>query len=330
MKKRLIALAALASAGAAMAQSNVTLYGRLDASIGTDKNHVTNVSNSQLFSGMLTTSRLGFRGTEDLGGGLKANFQLEAPLTVDNGNAAGLAFTRASWVGLSGGFGALRLGLTDSPYKDLFDLGNSHAVYDSAFSPYNVAYAGLANSIGRPANTVRYDTPNLGGFSSAVSYSFNEDSATTPQVGAFNVRYKGGPVDVGLAHQNQNNKNNADPATLDRDYTLLAASFDFGAARLSGSYQITDQSGAKDKEFTIGVSVPLGAFDVSAGYARGKSENAAGANNGKGTAFALGATYALSKRTRVYGGYLNGDVENAEGTTTTDRTLYSFGVRHDF
>lgn len=326
MKKHLIALAALAGASAAMAQSSVTLYGRVDASIGTNKDHITNVSNSQLFSGMLTTSRLGFRGTEDLGGGLKANFQLEAPVSIDNGNAAGLTFTRASWLGLSGGFGALRLGLMDSPYKDIFDLGNSQVVYDSGFSPYNIAYAGLASSVGRPANTVRYDTTNLGGFSGAASYSFNEDSAATPQVGSLNVRYRGGPVDVGIALQNQNN---LDP-TADRDYTVIAASYDFGAARLSGNYQVTDQSGAEDQEFTIGVTVPLGSFDVSAGYARGKSETAAGANNGKGTAFALGATYSLSKRTRLYGGYLNGEVKNAAGTATTDRTVYSFGVRHDF
>jgi len=326
MKKCLFALAALAGASAAMAQSNVTLYGRLDASIGTDKDNAINISNSQLFSGLLTTSRLGLRGAEDLGGGLKANFQLEAPMTIDNGNAAGLAFTRASWVGLSGGFGAVRLGLVDSPYKDIFDMGNSQVVYDSAFSPYNIAYASLAGNVGRPSNTVRYDTPNLGGFSSALSHSFNENSTTTPQVNALNVRYKSGALDVGLALQNQNNLN----ATTDRDYTVLAASYDFGGARLSGNYQLTDQSGAKDKEFTIGVTVPLGSFDISAGYARGKFTTAAGADNGKGTAFALGATYALSKRTRVYGGYLTGEVENAAGTTTTDRTLYAFGLRHDF
>lgn len=96
MNKSLIALAALAAlaaAGTASAQSTVTIYGRMDASVGNNK--VDTTSTTQLFSGNLTTSRLGFRGTEDLGGGLMANFQLESALTVDDGTAAGLRFGRA-------------------------------------------------------------------------------------------------------------------------------------------------------------------------------------------------------------------------------------------
>lgn len=100
MKKSILALAAIATlsaAGAASAQSSVTVYGRMDASVGS--NRVNGVSTTQVFSGNLTTSRIGFRGTEDLGGGLKANFQLESALTVDDGTAGGLQFRRASWVG---------------------------------------------------------------------------------------------------------------------------------------------------------------------------------------------------------------------------------------
>jgi predicted porin len=338
MKKSLIALAALATlaaAGTASAQSSVTVYGRVDASVGSNK--VDDVSTTQLFSGNLTTSRLGFRGTEDLGGGLKANFQLESALTVDDGTAAGMRFGRASWVGLSGGFGAVRMGLMDSPYKDIYDMGVSNNVYDSEFTPTKIAYlsgavgtaTGVSDYTSRPSNMVRYDSPNFGGFSGSVGYAFDENVApatTNSEITAFNLRYRGGPLDVGLGYQDQKN---ATP-TLDRNYTVLAAAYNFGVARVSGQYQRTDQAnGLEDSDYSIGVTVPFGNFDVSAGVARGKSE-LNGVTTGEGTAFSLGATYALSKRTRLYAGLLDGDVENGAGATARDRRLYAMGMRHDF
>lgn len=81
--------------------------------------------------------------------------------------------------------------------------------------------------------------------------------------------------------------------------------------------------------YTIGVNVPMNAFDFSVGYAYSKAKNA-GATTAKGSAFAAGVTYAMSKRTKLYGGYMDGEVENGAGVTTTDRRLYSIGVRHDF
>ncbi|MCV0440281.1 MAG: porin [Hydrogenophaga sp.] len=324
MKKSLIALAALATlaaAGTASAQSSVTVYGIVDLSVGSQE--VNGVSTTQMSSGDLSTSRLGFRGTEDLGGGLRANFQLEAPLTVDDGNIGGLRFTRASWVGLSGGFGAVRMGLMNSAYKDVFDLGQSQNLYDSVFSPYNVAYGGIGQYTGRPGNTLRYDTPSFGGVSASANYTFSED--TGAQIGALNVRYTGGPLAVGVAIQNQRPDNVAN----NTDHTILSASYDFGVARISGSYQLVDtDAGNEDKELSLGVTVPFGAFTVSAGYARGDSENAAGATVYEGSAFALGGTYALSKRTTVYVAYLDGERETAG--VKTDNGRYAMGLRHSF
>lgn len=328
MKKSLIALAALATIGsAAMAQSSVTIYGRLDASIGAEKDGITDTTTSKLFNGNLTPSRLGLRGSEDLGGGLRANFQLESALTVDDGTAGGLQFRRASWVGLSGGFGEVRLGLADSPFKDIYDLGNSNNVYDSAFTPDDLVFgSGIALFTSRPTNQLRYDTPNFGGFTASAGYSFSEGAGT--QIGALNVRYRGGPLDVGVALQRQRPDNFA----AETDHTVIGAAYNFGIARVSGQYQtVEDQAGAQDQDFGIGVSVPVGsAFDVSVGYARSKSENAAGAKIGEASGFAFGGTYALSKRTRVYVGYMNGDRENAAGVKTADVSMYSAGVRHDF
>lgn len=326
MNKTLTALAVLATmSGAALAQSSVTVYGRIDASVANEK--LNGTSTSQVSSGLLTTSRLGFRGTEDLGGGLRANFQLEAPLTVDNGTAGGLTFSRASWVGLSGGFGQVRLGLSDSPYKDIFDMGVSNALYDSEFTPNKIAYTGVGNSTSRLSNSVRYDTPSIGGFSGAVSYGLDETAGVDNDITALNLRYRAGALDVGFAYQDQSNA----AAASDREYNVLAASYNLGMARVSAQLQNSKQAnGVKDTEYVLGVAVPLGdAFDVSAAYSGSKAKTN-GVTSAKGSAFSFGGTYAMSKRTRLYAAYLDGDVENGAGVTTTDRRLYAVGVRHDF
>ena len=248
-----------------------------------------------------------------------------------------MRFGRASWVGLSGGFGAVRLGLMDSPYKDIYDMGVSNNLYDSEFTPTKIAYisggvgtaSGVSDYSSRPSNMIRYDSPSFGGFSGSVGYAFDENVApatANSEITAFNLRYRGGPLDVGVAYQDQKNAT----ATLDRNYTVLAAAYNLGVARLSAQYQMTDQTnGLEDSDMSIGVTVPFGNFDVSAGYARGKSE-LNGATTGKGSAFALGATYALSKRTKLYGGLLDGEVEDGTGATARERRLYAVGVRHDF
>lgn len=325
MRKSLIALAVLASTGGAMAQSNVTLYGRMDASIGATK--LNGVSTTQLYSGNLTSSRWGLRGTEDLGGGLKAMFQLEAAIEADEGTTT--AFSRQSWVGLSGGFGTARFGKADSIYKDIYDLGNWYNISaDSEFNSAKEAYrTGLAAYVARPVNQIRYDTPNLGGFSAGLTYAFDENVPGAPEITALGARYRVGKLDVGAAFQEEEQA----LAINDRKHSTLSGTYDFGVARVSAQYQnVKAGDNRKDNEFSLGVSAPLGGFELSAGYARSKAKDAAGATAAKGSAFALAATYALSKRTRLYGGYLDGEIENAAGTTTRDYRLYAMGIRHDF
>lgn len=325
MRKSLIALAVLATTGAAMAQSSVTLYGRMDASIGATK--LNGVSTTQLYSGNLTSSRWGMRGTEDLGGGLKAMFQLEAGIEADDGSTT--AFSRQSWVGLSGGFGTARFGKADSIYKDIYDLGNWYNISaDSEFNSAKEAYrTGLAAYVARPVNQIRYDTPKFGGFSAGLSYAFDEDVAGAPEVTAIGGRYRVGKLDIGAAYQDEDQVIVAN----DRQHRTLSGTYDFGAVRVSAQYQnVKAGDNRKDNEFSLGVSAPFGPVELSAGYARSKAKNAAGATSAKGSAFALAATYALSKRTRLYGGYLDGDIENAAGVSTREYRLYAMGIRHDF
>lgn len=338
MKKSLIALAALATiSGAAMAQSSVTIYGRLDASLGSEKAGASGAaqSQSQLSSGLLSTSRLGFRGTEDLGGGLKAIFQLESELKVDDGNTSSpLAFGRMSIVGLQGGFGTVKLGRHDTSFDDIRDISVSSALWDSEFTPQKIAYA---NSVGgvavghvadyssRASNQIRYESPNFGGFTGGISYGLDENAAQKRDTTAFNVRYRSGPLDVGLGYQEQDHEVSA----TKREYTTLAGAYNFGAVRVSAGYNMAEQGTLESKGFVVGANMPMGPWDFSVGYAYNKSENA-GVDTAKSKGLAFGVTYSLSKRTRVYAAYLNGDAENGAGTEIAERRLYAAGIRHDF
>ncbi|MCW5654411.1 porin [Hydrogenophaga sp.] len=322
MKKSITALAAMAcltGAGTAWAQSNVTIYGRMDASAGADK--VNGVSTTRLYSGNLSTSRLGFRGTEDLGGGLKAIFTLEGALGVDTGAFGG--FDRQSIVGLSGGFGTVKLGRHDTSFDDIRDISVSSNLWDSEFSPTKIAYtAGVADYSSRASNQIRYESPSFGGFTVGVGYGLDEDATVKADVVSYNLRYRNGPLDVGIGFQDQKGNN--------REYTAISGAYDFGVARVSAGYNRAEiTNGAKADGYSIGVNVPMGNLDFSVGYAYSKAK-AAGATTAKGSALAAGVTYALSKRTRLYGALLDGNVENGAGVTTTDRRLYSVGVRHDF
>jgi predicted porin len=144
MKKSLVALAALAAVGAASAQSTVTLYGVADVWLGSQKVETrpngnvafTGVRQNLLNSGGYNGSRFGFRGTEDLGGGLKANFVLEQGITVDDGKMADTKdfrqFNRQAYVGFSGGFGEVRLGRQYTAYDTL--RGATNHSFDTAFA----------------------------------------------------------------------------------------------------------------------------------------------------------------------------------------------------
>ncbi len=347
MKKSLIALAVLAASGAAMAQSTVTVYGRLDASVGSAK--VGNVGpalrgNTQMFANNLTTSRLGFRGTEDLGGGLKAIFGIETGFAPDAPAATTLG-DRAAFVGLSGGFGTIKLGRHDTSFDDIRDLMVSSNLWDSTHlaSTETIVGAGangavlasagvgqLADYGDRANNQIRYESPTFGGFSAGVSYAFDEVVAPAKQDRlAFNLRYKAGNLDVGYGYQE--NKDNITLAN-DIEYNTLAAAYNFGSFRVSGGWNQAKNKGAlatKADTYTVGVNVPVDAFDFSLGYSTAKAKRAAGTFE-KGDAFSAGVTYSLSKRTRLYAALTNGDIENAAGVKVRQRDIYAVGVVHTF
>ena len=351
MKKTLVAIAALAAVGAASAQSSVTLYGRIDASIGSVKTTTGGVTTAdpgiQIRSGGHTGSRWGLRGSEDLGGGMKANFTLEQGFAVDTGafqNAAN-QFHRQAFVGVSGGFGKLDIGrqydVTDNMYGLYDPMGYSG--YSAMGYAFNVGCGtgGSGDCVGRQNNTVMYTTPNLGGLSIAAMYAPGEDKAVAAQAGApygggkvygIMANYANGPIAAGLGWQS----NKAIAARNARTDINFGASYDLGVAKLFLQLEQgrNKNNGAgldgRDRGFGIGAVMPLGAATLTAAYA---SEKQKIGNNevSDSKAFSLLGRYDLSKRTYVYAAYLRGETDpTAAAAPTVKLQQYGLGLVHNF
>jgi len=360
MKKSLLALAVLAASGAAMAQSSVTLYGVADAGV----TYVNGGKNwTGLTSGNNLTSRLGFRGVEDLGGGLKANFMLEAGLNLDNGDGAsgyagakagdGLAFKRQATVGLEGGFGEVRLGreLT-AAYRATarYDVFGSVGLGQSWLWRDGGVVDGSANATAvttnqRVSNAVTYVSPNFSGFKGSVNYGFGEvagANSDSQYLGA-GLTYDNGPLSLGLGLERLNKGANS-VATGKINVWSLGGSYDLGVAKILAGYRDSKVDLAvgdnKRKGYMLAVTAPVGPGLVRAAYNRYEN-NVAGVKL-KADHFAVGYVYGLSKRTSLYGTYAylknkdNNGVNlgiNLGGATLKDSGAqqgFQVGVSHTF
>ena len=355
MKKTLIAFAALtAIAGAAQAQSTVTLYGVADVYAGQKSTTVGGVKLKQtvIDSNGLNTSRFGFRGTEDLGSGLKAIFTMEAGLLLDTGaanNNGGGLFSRQAFVGLSGNFGTATLGRQYTAFDALRASTNNS--YDATYfaTTGRVFNNGVADYASRASNSFAYASPVYSGFSGAFVLAGGEDKSAVVKASrnnSFHIKYANGPLLVGYAYQNEKfNAGSTSIAALtantqtgDRTYNLFAGSYDFGVAKITGGYNTAKQerstpatSNGKDKEYQLGVSAPFGAATVAAGYSRSKSDT----SSRRATGYSLLGTYDLSKRTRLYAGGVSEKYSGAGVTAVTPAGLTRSsgvvaGVRHAF
>ena len=339
MKKNLIALAVLAAAGAASAQSSVTLYGRLDAGLVNVKDQITPANNGQsttkLDSNVLNNSLWGMKGSEDLGGGLQANFVLEQGFSVDDGAPAnaGRAFHRQATVGLSGNFGKVDLGRNYPAYDSIRTLVNNTA--DTNMAVTTDVFSNGGDYTSRTNNSIRFDSAVYNGFSGAVSYGFGENkdmgkdasgkdisvpgNKSTDQL-SLHVKYVNGPVVAAYAYLGDKQ---ADGSTT--KYNLVGGAYDFGVVRLNAGYNNAKRTGSEDKEYQVGVSAPFGATTVYFGYANSKTDPDVGATV-KRSGFDLAATYALSKRTTAYAGYKTYEIKDAN----KEATAVGVGIRHVF
>ncbi len=333
MKKTLIALAALAATGAVMAQSSVTLYGVVDVGFASVNNSgAGSTDNTGLTSSNMTTNRLGFRGTEDLGGGLKAKFQIETSLAADAPAASSIG-DRGAWVGLEGGFGEVRLG---REYSTTFWSGFLFSPFGTGgvgngfgFANRVVAHGatGQANPIWN-SNAITYSTPRMSGFQAHAQYAFDEVAAANNDAGrsaGVRLNYSAGPLMAELAYSKTEGGATLvdNPATTtvneaisplfavgtsaDHKSVVGGISYDFGVAKLMANFgqekanvTATGAYVGKATNFEIGAIAPVGPGRLRVSYNSTKIDAVVLATDPKITKFAVGYIYDLSKRTAVY------------------------------
>lgn len=362
MKKTLIALAALAATGAVMAQSSVTLYGVVDVGFTSVNNSGTgSTDNTGLTSSNMTTNRLGFRGTEDLGGGLKAKFEIETSLAADAPAASSIG-DRGAWVGLEGGFGEVRLG---REYSTTFWSGFLFSPFGTGgvgngfgFANRVVAHGatGQANPVWN-SNAITYSTPRMSGFQAHAQYAFDEVAAAGNDAGrsaGIRLNYAAGPLMAELAYSDTDGGATvaATPVlglttSADHKSVVGGVSYDFGVAKLMTNFgqekatnTATGASIGKVTNFEIGAVAPVGPGRLRASYNSTKIDITGVATDLKVTKFAVGYIYDLSKRTAVYATVAslknkNGANLALNGPASTNSangrsTGYNVGISHVF
>ena len=360
MKKSLIVLAALgAFAGVASAQSSVTLFGVVDLSVNSMKNGSTTIKSMN--SDQLNSNRLGFRGTEDLGGGMSASFWLEGGMANDTGSPSGFNFQRRSTVSLSGSFGEIRLG---RDYTNTFSqvatfdaygangFGNFANIYASGQRSTDTTPAVKGASLGaalgsgattavRANNMIGYFTPgNLGGLYASFQVAANEGPATAAAANKYmgaRLGYAAGPVNVSAA------MSNTSTAFSDKYKVLnFGGSYNLGVAKILAQWDQRKFGALKYTSYQLSTSVPLGQGEFRASYARGNAQGGT-TNANDATLFGLEYIHNLSKRTALYTQYgrlsnkgasnlsLGGTTSNADILAGGfSSTAYGLGVRHSF
>jgi len=343
MKKHLIAAAVVSAFAAPAMAQNVQVYGIVDTSVqyydnGTD-------GYARINDSTLATSRLGFRGTEDLGGGLKAEFQIEAKLNPSSGSTNATAavttatnvsyqstlytdsalFTREAWVGLSGGFGAVRIGRSD--------LTNAANIDSRVSQAGNLALTTgqVDNDVG---NMVRYTTPSFNGLQAELGYAFANTTSTTNgtttgkatanNVSSLYLNYTSGPLGL---HFGRSILENGD-AVNENIETKVGASYDFGI--VSVGYMLhnrdNENSAADVKRQRFSIKAPM-SNGVAFHAVLSDNDVDGGTVTGDSSAVTLAVTKAFSKRTTGYAAYISTD---NKPTATMDTKSFTVGVAHSF
>jgi predicted porin len=296
-----IAFVAAAVAAPAFAQSSVTLYGRLNTTVENQK--VNGASRTWVVNN--NASRLGFKGVEDMGGGMKASFNLEHGFNSDTGAAASTFWGREAWVQLAGGFGAIRAGnFTPESYfatADYISMHN-HDTGSSSDELYDFRTY-------RPRNKVGYFTPTMGGLSGSLSVSAGEGAPGTKRLYDLAANYVGGPLHLGFGYAD----------TGDLSQWGVRALYEMGAFTFGTYYQQGDDNGAKYKTARVSGMYAMGASEFHVNF--GKATN--------GDQWTLGYNYNLSKRTKIYGYYTDLDT-NKKVNRSGELSSLAVGVRHNF
>jgi predicted porin len=356
MKKSLIALAVAGavSAPAMAATSNVDIYGNIGLSydyINTDSNVVG--ADKKLSRVSSNSSRIGFKGSEDLGGGLAAIWQIEQQFDWDNGTSnltggGGVPSTlgnnnglnlRNSFLGLSSkSVGTVLMGKHDTPYKiatgklDIF--GDTSADYNNIIGNVSVngvtaGFSGIAFDL-RPGNVLAYITPTFNGIHGAIGYVFGNElgNGIAPNQSALSAMgmYDNGPIFASLAYEQHNNLTNTG---RDRHAWKLGAGYSFGDAKVGFIYEDAQNlvglaaNARNRKAYYLNGQYNMGNIALKAAYGHaGKLDTVA--DSGANT-YSLGVDYNLSKRSRLYAQYTktNNDTNGTYGVGAGGGSAYT-------
>jgi predicted porin len=333
-------------AGGAAAQTGVTAMGLVDMYAGTSRFSGQADRSAVVGSGGMTTSWFGFKGSEELGGGLRAEFQLTGFFRGDTGSAGRFngdnLFSRDANVGLAGSFGKVQIGRGLAPNflpTVLFNPFGDSFTFSPLVMHVNMsgsgAWGGSTNAADTGwSNQVIYSTPSFSGLSANVHYQFGEVAGKTGinNVGA-NLFYFSGPVGLS-AFYHDTDVSNPNPTVLanKQKAAFVGASYDFGLVKLAATAQRNENesptTGARtslDRTYSVGAWVPAGAGgSVLAAYAKTKRDRAAAPELTRDT-FSVGYDYALSRRTDVYAVAMNDRITGYDSARS-----YGLGIRHRF
>ena len=342
MKNKAVAFAAAIAcmAGAAHAQSSVQLMGTVDAFVGGIRLAGDPGTRNVVNSGGMTTSWFGFKGSEDLGGGLKANFALTSFMQVDSGTPGRFTgdpfFSRDANVGLSGSWGSFVVGralapnflptVIFNPFGDSFTfsplvLHNNVGIFNGtnwrATTPSDTGWS----------NEILYTTPSFGGLTANLHYQLGEQASGSKHNAGFNLLYFNGPFAAGAFYEQDqiSNPNPVGPFTTNDKKTdwMVAGSYNFNVVKVYASWgkAKSDLLVPTAKTWSLGALIPAGGGNIMVGTAHTKVSPA----NVSRKTTTVGYDYNLSKRTDVYANVMRDSV-----TGFSSGTSYGFGIRHKF
>ena len=334
MKKTVLAFAVAAAMGVpAVAAADTTLYGRFHVSVDrVDTDAAGSSSDNKLTS---RASRIGVRGSEDLGGGLRGVFQMEASMNpVDGGDElAG----RDTFVGLAGDFGAVHLGNTNNVYERI--IGNVQTFGDSALDARNILSASPAEAVRfRAKNSIFYASPNFSGFQVMAQYGFGDNTASAGKVSdtdtySIGAVYSQGPLRVFGAYSKVNNSD----ATKEAEGALIGVRYTIDDLTLAAAYDKVEDNTDSRNAYLLSARYNMGQTFLMGMY--GSAGDFNGSDTGA-TYYGVGAGYNFSRRTSVYAAYAaldndtNGEynfsVAGPDGGPNQTPSVFSLGVQHNF
>lgn len=350
MQKKLIALA-IAGFASTAAMAQVTVYGRIDTSYSSTETDTTvagvttnsKVTTTGLGTGALTTSRLGFTASEDLGDGLTAKANLELGIVdtsrkgADSDGATTPFVQRLANVGLAGSFGEITLGRQAVLADLVWQAGNVGGTNNTIGTAY---IDGVKFHNTRSSELITYSSPTFAGLKFGLQYGDGktENGTTTEhEEMGLAVMYTAGAFNVNVGYSKEEQTTpvaGVNTVTAEPEQLIVTGSYDFGVAKLYGIYADGEDTpaGINSREAVeVGVKVPFGKVTLVGSYYQGETDFVNPLTVDDDLAgFQLGALYSFSKRTTAYVLIGSSEVEKQTGNTTTEKDQYAIGLVHTF